>query len=39
VANDNIPTIDESISHHVEHQECADGDYFKNYAEFGKECD
>jgi hypothetical protein len=38
VANDNISTIDESICHQVEHQECADGNYINNYVEFGKEC-
>lgn len=38
MANDNISTIDKSIGHQVEHQECADGDDLKNYVQVGEEC-
>jgi hypothetical protein len=38
VAYDHVSSVDESVGHKVEHQECSKVDHLKDYFEVSEEC-
>lgn len=38
MAYDHVFSVDESVGHKVEHQECSKVDHLKDYFEFSEEC-